>query len=89
MPGYLTANGDYYEGDRQAEDQEVPIRPSPFCDWDGEAWIESPMGYRARRAEAYPPIGDQLDAIWKGGAEAEAMLLQILAVKAAFPKPTA
>lgn len=42
--------------------------------------------YAKRRKEAYPPIGDQLDALWKGGAEAEAMRAQILAVKSRFPK---
>ena len=33
-----------------------------------------------------PPIGDQLDALWKGGAAAEEMLAQIHAVKARHPK---
>lgn len=42
--------------------------------------------YAQRRKEAYPPIGDQLDALWKGGAEMEAMLKRIAAVKARFPK---
>lgn len=43
--------------------------------------------YRDLRRVAYPPIGDQLDALWKGGADAEAMLAQIMAVKAQYPKP--
>ena len=34
-----------------------------------------------------PPIGDQLDAIWKGGSAEAAMLEAILAVKAKYPKP--
>ena len=43
--------------------------------------------YQALRAAAYPPVGDQLDAMWKGGdAEAE-MLATVLAVKAEYPKP--
>tara|TARA_R110000803_G_scaffold200703_1_gene265214 strand:+ start:1717 stop:2025 length:309 start_codon:yes stop_codon:yes gene_type:complete len=42
--------------------------------------------YARDRATAYPPIGDQLDAIWKGG-EAEAdMLATVQAVKAKYPK---
>ena len=39
-----------------------------------------------RRDRVYPPIGDQLDALWKGGAAAEEMLAQIHAVKARHPK---
>ena len=39
-----------------------------------------------RRDRVYPPIGDQLDALWKGGAAAEEMLAQIHAVKARYPK---
>tara|TARA_R110000822_G_C15104441_1_gene472254 strand:- start:74 stop:385 length:312 start_codon:yes stop_codon:yes gene_type:complete len=42
--------------------------------------------YKIARATAYPSIGDQLDAIWKGG-EAEAdMLATVQAVKAKYPK---
>ena len=40
------------------------------------------------RASAYPHMGDQLDALWKGGAEAEAMKALVMAVKAMYPKPS-
>jgi hypothetical protein len=43
--------------------------------------------YRYQRAAEYPPIGDQLDALWKGGDAAAAMLAQVQAVKAKYPKP--
>lgn len=49
--------------------------------------IKYTENYVKRRLEAYPPIGDQLDAIWKGGDAADAMRQKILAVKDAFPKP--
>lgn len=49
-------------------------------------WV-SPLAYRERRAAAYPPIGDQLDALWKGGEAADDMRLLILAVKYTYPKP--
>ena len=39
------------------------------------------------RSNAYPPIAEQLDAFWKGGEDAEAMRLQIVAVKDKYPKP--
>lgn len=57
--------------------------------------ISVKVDYRAKRREAYPPIGEQLDALWKALAanpssltpEASAMLAQIQAVKTQFPKP--
>jgi hypothetical protein len=52
------------------------------------AW-QNPDAYKAKRAAEYPPIGDQLDALWKGGAEAEAMLAKVQAVKAKYPKGVA
>ena len=38
------------------------------------------------RARIYPPIGDQLDALWKGGDEATAMKVIIDKVKSDNPK---
>ena len=43
--------------------------------------------YRIKRRAAYPPIGDQLDAMWKGGEESAAMFDAIMAIKTQFPKP--
>lgn len=40
-----------------------------------------------KRLRDYPPVGDQLDAIWKGGTEAEAMKAQIEEVKTDHPLP--
>lgn len=52
-----------------------------------------PPSYKEFRAMAYPPMGDQLDALWKlvqeiGAASpsAAAMLAQIQYVKEQFPK---
>ena len=45
------------------------------------------VAYKEKRLKEYPSIGDQLDAIWKGGQDMEAMRQQILAVKAKHPKP--
>jgi hypothetical protein len=45
--------------------------------------------YQRKRASEYPSIGDQLDALWKGGAEAEAMLAKVQAVKNKYPKGVA
>ena len=42
--------------------------------------------YKDLRAAEYPPIGDQLDALWKGGEAAAEMLAKVQAVKAKYPK---
>jgi hypothetical protein len=42
--------------------------------------------YQRKRAAEYPPIGDQLDALWKGGEAAAEMLAMVQAVKAKYPK---
>ena len=48
--------------------------------------IPPPLTYQELRVQAYPTIGDQLDALWKGGDAAGAMLEKVLAVKALYPK---
>jgi len=42
--------------------------------------------YKSKRAEEYPPIGDQLDSLWKGGDDAAAMKVIIDKVKSDNPK---
>jgi len=43
--------------------------------------------YQKQRAQEYPSIGDQLDAIWKGGDAYDVMLAKVMAVKDKYPKP--
>jgi hypothetical protein len=43
--------------------------------------------YQPLRRKEYPSIGDQLDALWKGGVAAEEMAAKIQAVKDKYPKP--
>jgi len=43
--------------------------------------------YKEQRAVEYPPIGDQLDAIHKGGQSHADMKVIISAVKTKYPKP--
>jgi len=50
------------------------------------AWID-PNAHKVKRADAYPPIGDQLDALWKGGTALEEMKAMVMAVKDKYPKP--
>jgi hypothetical protein len=51
------------------------------------AWVD-PDAYKYKRATEYPPIGDQLDALWKGGEAAAEMLAKVQAVKSKYPKGT-
>lgn len=43
--------------------------------------------YETLRRDEYPPIRDQLDALWKGGAAADEMESIVNAVKDKYPKP--
>lgn len=52
------------------------------------AWID-PDAYKFARAREYPAIGDQLDALWKGGDAAAEMLAKVQAVKVKYPKGVA
>jgi hypothetical protein len=61
------------------ETKTVPIEKSEIVRPD------IPDYYAKRRAE-YPSLGDQLDALWKGGDAQTAMQAQIAAVKAKYPK---
>jgi hypothetical protein len=45
--------------------------------------------YRVARSGKYPPIGDQLDALYHAGVFPPEMEAQITAVKEQYPKPTA
>lgn len=48
--------------------------------------IQHRSDYAERRRQEYPPLEDQLDAIFKGGKDFEEMKARIVAVKDKFPK---
>jgi hypothetical protein len=52
------------------------------------AWVD-PDAYKFARVKEYPAIGDQLDALWKGGDAAAEMLAKVQAVKVKYPKGVA
>lgn len=93
MPGYMRPDGSgYYEGDRQPGDIDAPERPSTAHELVEGVWRLPPDLYQRQRAREYPPIGDQLDALWKSfeppaGSEAAAIKAQIAAIKQRYPKP--
>lgn len=88
-----------------AIDQPAPAAPEgKRAKWDGQWVFEDipqpdsepapeperiELTYAEKRAMEYPPIGDQLDALWKGGDAAAEMLATVQAVKAKYPKPIA
>lgn len=49
--------------------------------------VRPTQDYAVLRRAAYPSIEDQLDALWKGGPEAEAMRARVEAVKTKIAKP--
>lgn len=68
----------------------VPFTAEEEAEWDAReaeaVALQNATQYKTNRAAEYPPIGDQLDALWKGGDAATAMLAQVQAVKAKYPK---
>jgi len=76
----------------RAPESQVPLQAQEGEIVTVEEFTPAPVAIRGKtyveyRVTAYPPIGDQLDALWKGGEALAAMQQQILAVKAAHPKP--
>jgi hypothetical protein len=53
-----------------------------------QAYVDA-HAYIAKRRAEYPSIGDQLDALWKGGNDAAEMLAKVQAVKVKYPKGVA
>lgn len=63
-------------------------------DWSKPAWENlqteiAKISCQHNRAAEYPSIGDQLDALWKGGDAAAEMLAKVQAVKVKYPKGVA
>lgn len=53
----------------------------------GDGGLYAAENYRGLRAGEYPPIGDQLDALFKAGLFPSDMATALQAVKEKFPKP--
>lgn len=48
--------------------------------------VDSPTAYQSYRKQEYPPLAEQLDAIWKGGSSMDDMRNKIMAIKSKYPK---
>lgn len=76
-------------GTAQSETQVRQVFPNRRIEFGvAHPYVAPPpvLDYAARRRLAYPPIGDQLDALWKGGDAAAEMLARIQSIKTAYPK---
>lgn len=94
MKHYISPNGEIfaYELDG-SQDHLIPEGFTAITDDQADAARQQKeqerfdaLTYAEKRQSEYPSIADQLDAFWKGGAEAEAMRAQVMAVKAKYPK---
>jgi len=88
MPYFKDSNNELYWLD-VGDDPAVWLpQCTSITDEEAEALRPKPaeLTYAQKRAAEYPPIGDQLDALWKGGAAAEEMLVKVQAVKNKYPK---
>lgn len=81
---YKIIDGVQYELSEQEMveyNQNALLAQARVAEWEAQA-------YARKRQQEYPSIGDQLDALWKGGSAADAMLEKIQAVKTKYPKPS-
>jgi hypothetical protein len=84
----FTLNGDTYDG-LVWHDETIPKPTEQELAEESER-IEVELArniYQRRRKAEYPSIGDQLDALWKGGTALEEMAGKIQQVKEKYPKP--
>ena len=66
-------------------DKKTVTHDKSTADSDDAALVSTQ--YQRDRAPLYPPIGDQLDALWKGGDAQAAMKVLVDKVKSDNPKP--
>jgi hypothetical protein len=64
---------------------DVDGNPVTYNEATVQAYIDA-HSYIGKRQSEYPTIGDQLDALWKGGDAQTEMLAKVMAVKAKYPK---
>jgi len=64
---------------------DVGSNPVQYDEATVQAYLDA-HAYIEKRVAEYPPIGDQLDALWKGGDAAAEMLAKVQAVKTKYPK---
>lgn len=77
---------------KEGEEGDAPVLPHGAVDGEFEVEVTAngryvlAQNYRELRAAEYPPVGDQLDALFKAGVFPAEMAGQIMAVKTKYPK---
>jgi hypothetical protein len=83
-------NGDDYEGLNWLDTHQTkPTKAEVNAEIARLLAAYSAKEYARNRVKEYPSIGDQLDALWKGGDAAAEMLAKVQAVKVKYPKGVA
>ena len=80
-------SGNSYEGLDWHDELAKPTKEELDALWETTEALKNNSAYKFKRAAEYPSIGDQLDALWKGGDAAAEMLAKVQAVKTKYPKP--
>ena len=84
MPRFHNINGvrvQFSDAEEEARDVEEAAEISKQADY------VTNHKYKDDRRHTYPTIGDQLDALWKGGDAEAAMKVIVNKVKSDNPKP--
>ena len=68
------------------ERREIDLTPTEIAEGEARKAAEQVGLYKRLRAAAYPPIGDQLDALFHAGIFPAEMAAKLAEVKARFPK---
>ena len=80
--------GEEYSGLEWYDSTPKPTQEELDALWGPLLAERARTAYIDLRVAEYPPIGDQLDALWKGGDAAAEMLVIVQAVKTKYPKPS-
>jgi len=87
MPHYKAPDNSVHFLDSVDHEYLLPAGSVQITDTEAENLrSKTELTYAQKRAAEYPPIGDQLDALWKGGEAAAEMLATVQAVKTKYPK---
>jgi len=79
-------DGSAYNGLTWLSDTPKPSQKELDAYWNTIQASVNANAYKAKRADAYPPIGDQLDALFHAGVFPAEMAAKLQAVKDKYPK---
>ena len=79
-------SGNSYDGLVWLDNSPKPTQLELNALWETTQNSITAKTYITKRLAEYPTIGDQLDALWKGGDAQTEMLAKVMAVKTKYPK---